>query len=215
MNAQDNKPAESPAESIETNTSLTRETDTEKVDSRRKFIQKAAAGTILTTLPASSVWGVCTVSGALSGGSQVVDSCQIPGPGVLTGGRSPGYWKPEGNFHGGFSSYGPAQEDCLHTAIIAFETGTTVTLDTGITLNLMDGLNASGTLSYHLSAAYLNAFFKFYTLPISIGTDVLNNADELVQHLYALTFRYDAATVITAIEASYTDGTSSYSDFSC
>ena len=208
MNAQDNKSTET----IENATSLNKEEGAATTDSRRKFIQKAAAGTILTTLPASSVWGVCTVSGALSGGSQVVDNCKIP---PLTGGRSPGYWKPGGQYHGGFSNYGPDKEDCLHTAITTFESATTITLDDGVTLNLADGLAASGTLSFHLSAAYLNAFFDFYTLPVTIGSDVINTAEELVQHLYATTFRYDVDTVVSALEASYADAESSYSGISC
>lgn len=201
MNAQDNKPAEH----VETSS-------VKPADSRRKFIQKAAAGTVLTTLPASTVWGVCTVSGALSGGSQVEDSCKLP---LITGGRSPGYWKGNGNYHGGFSVYGPTQEGCLATAINTFKTSTTITLEPGVTLNLQDGLNASGSFSFHLSAAYLNAYFGFYTLPITVGTDILNTPEELVQHLYATSFRYDVDTVKTAIEASYTDGISAYSGFGC
>ncbi len=212
MNAQDNKSTET----IENATSMNKEKSAATTDSRRKFIQKAAAGTILTTLPASSVWGVCTVSGALSGGSQVVDNCKFPP--LTGGGRSPEYWKPSGQsqYYDGFSNYDSGQEDCLRTAITTFESATTIPLDDGLTLNLASGLAESGSLSFHLSAAYLNAYYKFYILPITLGgSDVINTPEELVQHLYALTLRYDVDTVKTALVASYTDEVSSYSGFSC
>ena len=60
--------------------------------SRRRFLQKTAVGTVIASLPAKSVWGACSVSGALSGNlSQNTDrhDCTIP---RLVGGRSPGGW---------------------------------------------------------------------------------------------------------------------------
>ena len=190
---------------------------TSETSSRRKFIKKTAVGGILTTLPATSVWGICRVSGALSGGSQHVDECNIP---VLTGGRSPGFWKPEGKFHGGFSAYKNKHEDCIHKAIVAFQKATTIELDTGVSMNLYNALYSNGTgdnnLAFHLAAAYLNAYYGFYSLPININsTESITTAEELVQHLYAATFAYSVADVIRVIESSYDEGTSAYSSFSC
>ncbi len=60
--------------------------------SRRSFLQKSSAAALVTTLAAQPVWGKCTVSGAMSGGSVTQDNrddyCTIP----EVWGRSPGFW---------------------------------------------------------------------------------------------------------------------------
>ena len=63
---------------------------------RRKFLKKASAGALITSLPAHSVWGnTCSVSGAMSGnlsgtGGGGGPVCDQP---ELFEGRSPGSWK--------------------------------------------------------------------------------------------------------------------------
>lgn len=61
--------------------------------SRRKFLQKSSAAVLMTSLASQPVWGRCTVSGNLSGGSAVddrnSDDCTIPDARV----RRPHYWK--------------------------------------------------------------------------------------------------------------------------
>jgi hypothetical protein len=65
-----------------------------KTKVRRRFLKRATAGAVLTSLPAHSVWGaVCSVSGSMSGnlsGIQRHSDCDKPD---LPAGRSPGTWK--------------------------------------------------------------------------------------------------------------------------
>lgn len=69
-------------------------TPVEKHKQRRAFLKRSAAGVVITSLPAQSVWGsVCTVSGAMSGnqsGIQRHSNCVKP---YLPLGRSPSTWK--------------------------------------------------------------------------------------------------------------------------
>ena len=59
--------------------------------SRRRFIKTAATASAFSILPAQSVWGACTISGAVSGNqSRVNAQCTFPN---ISGGRSPGTWK--------------------------------------------------------------------------------------------------------------------------
>ncbi|WP_414828094.1 hypothetical protein [Alteromonas sp. H39] len=61
-------------------------------EARRKFIYKSATGAALVAVPGKSVWGACSVSGAMSGNvsSMSRHTCEIPS---FSGGRSPGTWK--------------------------------------------------------------------------------------------------------------------------
>ncbi len=62
--------------------------------SRRKFMKKAALGSLVLTVPAKPVWGACSVSGAVSGNaSRVNQDCVFLN---LTNGRSPGFWRASG-----------------------------------------------------------------------------------------------------------------------
>ena len=62
----------------------------ERKGSRRRFIKTAATASAFSILPAQSVWGACTVSGAVSGNqSRVNAQCTFPD---ISGGRSPGTW---------------------------------------------------------------------------------------------------------------------------
>ncbi|MEP2653385.1 MAG: hypothetical protein ABJH06_15495, partial [Paraglaciecola sp.] len=60
----------------------------ETKNQRRSFIKKSAAGVVVTSLPAKSVWGACNASG-ISGGSGSTATCELP---ILSNGRSPGSW---------------------------------------------------------------------------------------------------------------------------
>ena len=77
------------------------------VQKRRSFLKKSATGAVLVSLPAQSVWGACSVSGAMSGNlSQNTDrhDCEEPN---LPAGRSPGFWSQlyggSNGINGGFT----------------------------------------------------------------------------------------------------------------
>lgn len=164
--------------------------ETVSVNSRRKFIQKASAGAALTTLSAKSVWGACTVSGALSTGSNADNHCRdYP----LTGGRSPGFWQePNSNNNQACSAFTHVGCDNIKVNCHIKKTKATVKipLDAGdwaaelsidavlgaspeytVDLNVIFGLDSQGNnnlygkdenVAYHLAAAYMNAFYGFY-----------------------------------------------------
>lgn len=219
----DTKTVENESNGIETNHSSDENT-------RRKFIKKTTVGAIITTLPAKSVWGICTVSGALSGGSQQTQTCEIPPPVFLSGGRSTGFWRGEssnngngngnagGNFHGGFSNHGPNDENCIKAEILALQKSTAVLLDeeNGIVLEIYNALQSNGSgdsnFAFHLAGAYLNAYYGFYPLPFSPYG--INTAEDLVKHLYAASMIHGVSAIVSAIEGSYTEGESEY-EFNC
>lgn len=72
------------------------QTNSAKVDSRRKFLQKAGAGIFIASIPAKSAWAVnaCSVSGNLSNHASAIERHQDC-TAVLEG-RSPGFWKKIG-----------------------------------------------------------------------------------------------------------------------
>lgn len=77
------------------------EMDVATVNKRRSFIKKTATGAVIASLPAKSVWGACSVSGAMSGNlSQNADrhDCHLPN---FSNGRSPGGWGKVMGYNGG------------------------------------------------------------------------------------------------------------------
>ena len=150
--------------------------------SKRRFLKKTAVGAVIATLPAKSVWGACSVSGALSGNlSQNTDrhDCTIP---RLYGGRSPGGWlNYRKNIHSIFTNLGEikgqfskdsqtyitarscyinAVKDVMaHTLPLPAEL-TTVTHT--VASALASNGNGSNNVFFHLAAVYLNAYFGLY-----------------------------------------------------
>ncbi|MDX1390730.1 MAG: hypothetical protein R3241_00020 [Rheinheimera sp.] len=150
--------------------------------SRRRFLQKTTVGAVIASLPAKSVWGACSVSGALSGNlSQNTDrhDCTIP---RLFGGRSPGGWlNIEDNCHSIFTQLGQMKQrfgknskkykdahNCYMSAVDlvmahnlplpAQLTTVTHTVRSGLATNGYGGNN----IFFHLAAVYLNAYFGLY-----------------------------------------------------
>lgn len=71
----------------------TNEQDVSKGNNRRSFLKKSATGAVVFSLPAKSVWGACSVSGAMSGNlSTNVDrhDCTMP---VMEHGCKPYKWQ--------------------------------------------------------------------------------------------------------------------------
>lgn len=166
-----------------------KEQDTAKLN-RRKFLTKTGAGLIIASLPAKSVWGACSVSGALSGNlSQNNDrhNCERP---KIVGGRSPGGWK---NFESGarpnkvkaFFSHATDGTFNCYDKEVAFVKNSILPLPSDLvsgSVTVQDGLNSNGTgnsnILFHLSAVYLNAYFGFY-----VGV-AQADAAELVKQIY-------------------------------
>jgi len=170
-------------------------------DSRRKFLKKASAGVVITALPAQSVWGACTVSGALSGNaSRVNNDCEIIP--TLSNGRSPGTWKDpshgskiaamfptvaavKANYGNNSCQFITAKEQAVSVLNNIIDSTPNIQLDNTFSLNLREALNAGG-YPRHLAAAYLNFHFGFYPQPLAMANGNINTAVELVIHLYAL-----------------------------
>jgi hypothetical protein len=196
-----------------------------RTDSRRKFLKKASAGVVITALPAQSVWGACTVSGALSGNaSRINNDCQtIP---ALSNGRSGGSWKDPSNGHkiaAMFScigtvksTYGETSSQYQNARVQAFTAINNVIDGPEINLNklgtdrldLRQALNGGG-YTKHLAAAYLNFHFGFYNQSFPMASGDINTAQQLVEHLYALIVSGNFSN-FTNFEMGYGSGTSSY-----
>lgn len=199
-----------------------------KTESRRKFIKKASiGGATLTTLSAQSVWGACTVSGALSGGSQhnLQDDCFVPG--FVNNGRSGGTWKNaavKGNkicsiFQKIKCSHKSDKGDryqnylCIR-ADLKSTLDTPVALDNkGTTFDLKAALNHGG-IQKHIAAAYFNAKYELHPLPNGISSP-----EHLVIHLLGLSAylsKINSATNLSSIlKATHTDGKTDYTIFDC
>jgi len=164
----------------------TSETESSAVAKRRSFLKKSATGAVLASLPAQSVWGACSVSGAMSGNlSRNTDrhDCTTP---VVSPGKKPKYWcdayTNDGNknhrISDGFSRcksknnkkhnrrrqcYKDHLVDCCNTLNMDL----TPELYTGNFNNVKDALfhssiNDTPSLEYCLAGVYLSSFFGFH-----------------------------------------------------
>lgn len=158
--------------------------------SRRKFLTKTGAGLLIATLPAKSVWGACSVSGALSGNlSQNTNrqTCDMP---YVVGGRSPGGWR---NFEKGnqeakvkaFFSNASKRTASMYAREVARVKASILPLPADLVFGgatVQQGLESNGTgnnnIFFHLSAVYLNAYFGFY------GSMSAEQAAEYVKEIY-------------------------------
>jgi hypothetical protein len=194
-------------------------------DSRRNFLVKTSAVSLISALPATSAWGACTVSGALSGGSKVNGDCTtVP----LSNGRSPGSWRDFSNGKKMGSAFPyintfakkSAQKKCERNHLASFILAAQdVTIILGkdkqgdvYSLDVKAALANSGGIGWNLAAVYLNAEFGFYAnyLPATLNTgDTISNGEDLVKHLFAL----DALNGTPSNEDTYygfSDGSTDY-----
>lgn len=199
--------------------------------SRRRFLQKTAVGAVIASLPAKSVWGACSVSGALSGNlSQNTDrhDCTIP---QLFGGRSPGGWlNIESNCHSVFSELGRMKQRFgIHSkkykdARLCYLSEVDLVMQhklplpaelTTVVHTVRSGLASNGygsnNIFFHLAAIYLNAYFglygQYYSGPAA--------AVALVERIFLSWYRVinqDQNTIITFSdsELGYTDGSTNW-----
>ncbi|RDV29211.1 hypothetical protein DXV75_01765 [Alteromonas aestuariivivens] len=170
---------------------------------RRSFVKKVAVGTVVSSLPAQSVWGACNASG-ISGGSRVISlTCSLPD---ICGGWSPGSWQKFVNGSGGRDTNGGLQSDKLtklftvpwpandcvydhyYDQLQAFFAATTLTLgDGGIIPKLQFNIaevfskDDTGNSKMDLSALYLNCYFGLATW----DTLLYPTLDELMNAVWA------------------------------
>jgi hypothetical protein len=199
--------------------------------SRRRFLQKTAVGAVIASLPAKSVWGACSVSGAMSGNlSQNTDrhDCTIP---QLCGGRSPGGWlNIEDNCHSVFSELGRMKQrygknsktykqayNCYMSAVdLVMQHNLPLPAQlTTVVHSVRSGLASNGSGSnnifFHLAAVYLNAYFGLYG-QYHAGPAA---AVALVERIFLSWYRVinqDQNTILTFSdsEMGYTDGSTNW-----
>ncbi|MCV2886009.1 hypothetical protein OE749_15050 [Aestuariibacter sp. AA17] len=160
------------------------------VKDRRRFLKKAGSGIVITSLPAQSVWGACSVSGAMSGNMSAAHAdkhqCSMP---VLPNGRSPGFWKTRNGVQGAFLNLNQkiqevnhsnmrnsdkkamkkSYRECYKTSIENFITNVSmglpqdlITSSDNLAAALASNGSGDGNMLYHLAAVYLNAYYGFY-----------------------------------------------------
>lgn len=167
----------------------TNEQDVSKGNKRRSFLKKSATGAVVFSLPAKSVWGACSVSGAMSGNlSTNADrhDCTMG----AQGGRSPGYWKTclaNDNLHAVFVHLKIAKDSVNNNSTAAQQTAYQTTKNcyrsavesvmshtmvlpsefNPLVMTVEEGLNSEGAtlnnLYFHMAAVYLNSYFGLYT----------------------------------------------------
>ena len=164
----------------------------QRTNSRRQFIVKAAVGSAALSVPGKSVWGACSVSGAMSGNVSRVNpeqKCEAP---PISGGRSPGTWKDalDGSMNGQrLKAMFTALQKVDYPAMPAAEPGSILwvayeshlesviksnsmkidkrVLDDDVSyanggVPLFDALDKPGGMDYNLAAVWLNTYFGFY-----------------------------------------------------
>jgi len=175
--------------------------------SRRRFLQKTSTTAVITTLAAQPVWGQCTVSGAMSGGSRPDDTddpCEFPS-GLV--GRSPGFWS-RGMYTLGnallsaFPSLtGPDKKDRL-TCFIDREVKTQVfTIPSIPSWNgtVANALSSEGGVAWNLAAIYLDAYFGVFSGPIPDMGILSPTHQDWVNHFDGLVYQWGEDTVFNSV----------------
>lgn len=197
-------------------------TENQNVSSRRKFLTKVGAVSLVSVVPSRTVWATnCTISGNLSNHASAVERCEEST--VVFNGRSGGFWKNIGltkskNGDTWYKSYGKvASAFSIHHSGKA-RPGDNSTLSKAIEhiSNHIDhgdmashsifGFSLRGALqgggyTKQLASAYLNAYYGFYTLPANVdAADYVIGLDDQVPHVYT------SDEMSLAIKATHTDG---------
>lgn len=205
-------------------TSQTGKAGGESARSRRRFIQAATSASIVTTLAAQPVWGKCTVSGAVSGGSQALtdEVCYIPD----LNWRSPGYWKNAGNGNNLLSAFPEVcddDEDALRAAVTAAKahvfdfkvenidstiTEHSILVSKALAKELPAGVpgNVQGMV-FNLAGIYLSAYFGFFGSASIPGFNGSPTAQDWVDHFNGLAYVFnDPWNALGEGTTSYTAG---------
>ena len=197
------------------------EIENNSVVKRRSFLKKSATGAVLVSLPAQSVWGACSVSGAMSGNlSQNTDrhDCEMP---MLDQGQKPDFWRgvySTANFNG-FNNVDDSNRESYRTEIKCLMDSVGMALATELYPSPQSSLQATLTnsgspLENKLAAIFLNSYFGFYG---SLGQGNIQVANELVNEiLLYIVVQSNQGNAVTSSDAlnsllSLTDlGQSSY-----
>ncbi len=178
----------------------------EQHNNRRKFLKKAAVGAVVSSLPAQSVWGACTVSGALSGGSNFQQNCDNY---FLIRGFSPGRWMKdhfEDKIGDMFPNHGCTNINDVASQIKSFINATDVVLVDGysisgnhlvavqgstVSMNLDEALKGNVDFIFgngfykNLAAVYLNVHYGFEENFLIPGKGTSTDPTEVVQFIFA------------------------------
>lgn len=165
--------------------------------SRRKFLRTSSATALVTSLASQPVWGQCTVSGGISGGSRTEETtaCLIP-PGIA--GRSPGFWSAA--IYGGQNGVGNAlaaafpsversrKEDLRCHIINVFAANTFTIPATDFSpeevWTVAEALNSPGGYKFNLAGIWADAYFGFFgNLP---APERSSDPQDWVEHFFAL-----------------------------
>ncbi|MEP4890983.1 MAG: hypothetical protein ABJV04_13215 [Aliiglaciecola sp.] len=208
--------------------------DVSAVNKRRNFLKKSATGAVIVSLPAKSVWGACSVSGALSGNlSTNTDrhTCTMP---YLNGGRSPGNWKKySNNMHSTFTklktcknNYGKnsseykTMESCYAESIEEVYQHT-LTLPSDLpsrTLTVSEALASNGSgdnnIYFHLAAVYLNTYFGFYSTYTEGAAAAQQAISEVFLYWY-ISKNSSSFSGISESELGYDEGSTDWSPVVC
>lgn len=173
-----------------------RDGDEAKSSSRRRFLRRSSATALVTSLAVQPVWGQCTVSGALSGASNVQpsdDPCIVPN----VSGRSPGFWSAAMYNGQAVISAFPADQNsdakklrCYIDDVKEVNSYTVPkTPDSNAQkINVADALHNPGSTggnNWNLAAIWLDAYFGFFdgvTLPGRTNP----TEQDWVEHFFAL-----------------------------
>ncbi len=151
----------------------TSEIENTSVVKRRSFLKKSASGAVLVSLPAQSVWGACSVSGAMSGNlSQNTGRHDCPVP-SLPPGKIRAWWQNvyeninNNNPIDGFTSIsGDTQRECYRVEIQYVMDNNNMALATELfpspQITLFRSLADGTPLERKLAAVFLNSYFGFY-----------------------------------------------------
>lgn len=216
--------------------------DVSAVSKRRSFLKKTATGAVVFSLPAKSVWGACSVSGAMSGNlstNQNRHDCNMP---ELTNGRSPGYWKEcleNDNLHAIFSHLNTAKsstkknstnsekqqyedtKNCYRAAVEAVMSHEMVLPSelNPLSMTVSQGLASNGqtpnNIYFHLAAVYLNTYFGLYP---NYTSDNIASATQAITDVYLywyMSLKTNSTVSITDNMLGYNDGTTVWQPTNC
>lgn len=195
----------------------------QNVSSRRKFLTKVGAVSLISVVPSRTVWATnCTISGNLSNHASAVERCENST--VVFNGQNGTFWKRVGktklNSSGvtvykyvndirqafGITASGSAKPNDNSATSNAIEhvknhiDNGEMSSDQIFNFDLRAALNGGG-YTKDLASAYLNAYYGFYTLPNNISAkDYVIGLDQQVPHIYT------QSEMEAAIEATHTDG---------
>lgn len=173
---------------------------------RRTFLKRASTASLITVLPAKSVWGWgastngCTVSGNMSGNTSHHSICTVQG-------KSPGYWHTycdNSSKQRSFSSSGSMAPNYPWKDV--FGLGRPPFGNVKSSTGLHDFLPQEGdhnsdggpdNINRHLVAAFYNALNGFY--PLQPGV----NAAQYVCQLYDEALTSGTYRIAQAIESTY------------